>query len=48
VEGRERKGKNWGRDQRERKASAEDKEAPGRRKTEEKGEWISPRTYAQF
>jgi hypothetical protein len=26
----------------------EDKEAPGRRKIEEKEEWNSPRTYAQF
>jgi hypothetical protein len=30
---------------RKKMASAEDKEAPGRRKIEEKKEWISPRTY---
>jgi hypothetical protein len=42
---REREDKNWFVDQREREASAEGKETSGRRKTEGKKEWNSPRTY---
>jgi hypothetical protein len=42
---RERGEKNWCVDQREREASAEGKETPGRRKTVGKKEWKSPRTY---
>jgi hypothetical protein len=42
------RGKNRCGDQRKKMASAEDKGAPGRRKTEEKKEWNSPRTYVHF
>jgi hypothetical protein len=45
---RERERKNRCGDQRKEMASAEDKGALGRRKTEEKKGWNSPRTYAQF
>jgi hypothetical protein len=43
---KERDGAGWIRmEVRQEMPPVEDKESPGRRKTEEKGEWNSPRTY---